>query len=33
MLDFWEGEQEPAVCVTETTFEESGVIDVDEDGI
>jgi hypothetical protein len=33
MLDFWEDEQEPAVCVTETTFEESGVIDIDEDGI
>jgi hypothetical protein len=33
MLDFWEGEQEPAICVIETTFEESGVIGVDEDGI
>lgn len=33
MLDFWEDEQEPAVCVAETTFEESGVMDVDEDSI
>jgi hypothetical protein len=33
MLDFWEGEQEPAIRVIEPTFEESGVIGVDEDGI